>query len=371
MWVELAVASATLVASALAYLAASGLFTRVRVEARACPPPLAGEVTLIYKAGRCRHYKEVAEIVEEARLLTGGRPGLGIFYDDPDSLQQELGANAAGGDPTEDQTPEEEPLRYAVGSLLCFATDGCSGDRQGTSTTDLDPELLERAVTAGFRLTVLPGLSYAVTASFALRTRLSLHTAVFRLYPAVRRYIAAHGLCAYPAIEVLTDREFQVRRGPIPRQSRFYSPHHLPDSPHPASFQLVLPLSKQDEFFVPEFCEEQVSIATTEMSTRTEAGGGPARFRRSCSSKSSSVAAKDFPDRWPVGDSVKEDNNDGGGGSSHDHQYCGDHGHDTQSDEVVFVKPSGPAPRKPTGNPSVDRSIRGDHVANRTRSSVE
>ena len=28
-----------------------------------------------------------------------------------------------------------------------------------------------------------------------------------------------------------------------------------------------MPLSKQEEFFVPEFCEEQVSIATTEFST--------------------------------------------------------------------------------------------------------
>ena len=31
-----------------------------------------------------------------------------------------------------------------------------------------------------------------------------------------------------------------------------------------------MPLSKQEEFFVPEFCEEQVSIATTEFSTQPD-----------------------------------------------------------------------------------------------------
>ena len=31
-----------------------------------------------------------------------------------------------------------------------------------------------------------------------------------------------------------------------------------------------MPLSKQEEFFVPEFCEEQVSIATTEFSTHPD-----------------------------------------------------------------------------------------------------
>lgn len=41
----------------------------------------------------------------------------------------------------------------------------------------------------------------------------------------------------------------------------------------------MMPLSKQEEFFVPEFSEEEVSIATTEMSTNSkrEDGGDQAR----------------------------------------------------------------------------------------------
>ena len=31
-----------------------------------------------------------------------------------------------------------------------------------------------------------------------------------------------------------------------------------------------MPLSKQEEYFVPEFCEEQVSIATTEFSNHPD-----------------------------------------------------------------------------------------------------
>ncbi len=33
------------------------------------------------------------------------------------------------------------------------------------------------------------------------------------------------------------------------------------------SMQFMMPLSRQEEWFVPEFSEEEVSIATTEMST--------------------------------------------------------------------------------------------------------
>ena len=55
---------------------------------------------------------------------------------------------------------------------------------------------------------------------------------IFRVYPKLKEYIATHGLCAYPALEIYTSNKIKF----------------------------MMPLSKQEDFFVPEFCEEQVSI---------------------------------------------------------------------------------------------------------------
>jgi len=66
--------------------------------------------------------------------------------------------------------------------------------------------------------------------------------AIFRVYPKLKEYITSRSLCAYPAIEIYTSK----------------------------SIEFIMPLSKQEEYFVPEFCEEQVSIATTEFSNHPD-----------------------------------------------------------------------------------------------------
>ena len=58
-----------------------------------------------------------------------------------------------------------------------------------------------------------------------------------KVYPKLRNYIAERNLCAYPALEVYRDN----------------------------SILFLMPLSRQDEFFVSQFQEEEVSVATTEV----------------------------------------------------------------------------------------------------------
>ena len=78
--------------------------------------------------------------------------------------------------------------------------------------------------------------------TFPFKNTLSIYMAIFRVYPKLKEYITSRSLCAYPAIEIYTSK----------------------------SIEFIMPLSKQEEYFVPEFCEEQVSIATTEFSNHPE-----------------------------------------------------------------------------------------------------
>jgi len=213
-----------LVLAGVGYLFQSGVFRHIEVETKAGP---YGEMTVAYKTGKGPYkdawqvHAEVSEILAEVKGDVNRQedastdntittPHLGIYYDDPESV------------------PEEE-LRYAVGAVLAV-----------TDSTDLDPRQLEALVSAGFKVAVLPKQQYAVVSSFPLKTSLSLYVAIFRVYPRLRNYIAQMSLCAYPAIEICNTTRMDF----------------------------MMPLSRQEEFFVPEFSEEQVSIATTEMSTR-------------------------------------------------------------------------------------------------------
>ena len=115
-----------------------------------------------------------------------------------------------------------------------------------------------------------------------------------------------------------------------------------------------MPLSKQEEFFVPEFCEEQVSIATTEFSTHA-----PSEMNKSCFTgiddtgsindsgsihndsylDISSTNPRHTPDRR-----VKEDFGDDQISLESESE-----GFTTEEDEQidrVFVKPTKPAPRR-------------------------
>jgi len=113
-----------------------------------------------------------------------------------------------------------------------------------------------------------------------------------------------------------------------------------------------MPLSKQEEFFVPEFSEEQVSIATTEFSTHApsdankswaagmdETGsvsGAGSIHGDSQLNFSSTSDMRHTPDKR-----VKEDF----GGESESEDITTEEEEGDEQDQV-FVKPTKPAPRK-------------------------
>ncbi len=97
-------------------------------------------------------------------------------------------------------------------------------------------------------------INFLSQSTFPVRTTISIYLAISRVYPRLKEYIASRGLCAYPAVEI-------------------YEEDHI---------LFMMPLSRQEEWFVPEFSEEEVSIATTEMSTASQKhkGDGEAVFAK-------------------------------------------------------------------------------------------
>ena len=168
-----------------------------------------GPMTMAYKT-LVGPYKDAGEFFTESFCLLPDREQLGIYYDDPEGL------------------PANQ-LRCAVGPVLAKGTEKPV------------PEEMEKMVKNGFKIVHLPKPSYVVTASFPFSTTLSIFLAIYKVYPRLRDYIAERNLCAYPALELYTD----------------------------SSIIFMMPLSKQEEFFVPEFQEEEMSVATTDLESFT------------------------------------------------------------------------------------------------------
>ncbi len=112
------------------------------------------------------------------------------------------------------QAVPETDLRFAVGPLLSTGPE-----------SPVVPSEMELMTSYGFRIAHLPKPSYVVSAIFPFRTSLSVYIAIFRVYPKLRQYISQRNLCAYPALEIYRDD----------------------------SIEFLMPLSRQDEFFVQEF----------------------------------------------------------------------------------------------------------------------
>jgi len=191
-----------LVLTIFVYAFYSGLFTSTPVSTS---ETVYGPLTMAYKTS-VGPYKNVGEIFTESFCLLPEREQLGIYYDDPEGVQA-------------------SQLRCAVGPVLA------KGDAKPV------PDEMEKMVKNGFKIIHLPKPSYVVTASFPFTTTLSIYLAMYKVYPKLRDYIALRNLCAYPAMEVYTD----------------------------SNIIFMMPLSRQDEFYVSEFQEEEMSIATTDM----------------------------------------------------------------------------------------------------------
>ena len=292
------------------YLLQSGLMKNIIVETRESP---YDEMTVAYKTGR-GPYKGAASICTEVQCIMKSSPKvkdspidddplgkdnplmLGLYYDDPESA------------------PEDE-LRFAVGAVL------------STGSESADPHNLEKMISHGYKIAVFPKPAFVVTAAFPLTTRLSLYIAIFRVYPKLREYISAKGLCAYPAME-------------------FYTRDKI---------QFVMPLSKQEEFFVPEFSEDQVSIATTEFSTVAPSEANKSYYTGMDDNASASGADSIHDESHTNLSSVSDNYN------TQDRRVQEDFGCDDSTllesdiDDVqmekelqdpVFIKPTKPAPRK-------------------------
>ena len=193
------------------YLVFSGLLYSVTVSTS---DTKYGPITFAYKT-HTGPYKNVGEIFTESFCLVPDREQLGIYYDDPEGV-----------------SPDQ--LRAAVGPILAIGSDKA------------DPAEMEKVIKEGFKIAHLPKAGFVVTASFPFRTTLSIFLAIYKVYPKLRDYISQRNLCAYPALEVYTDSEIIF----------------------------LMPLSRQEEFFVSEFQEEEISIATTDMTGSVMAGDG-------------------------------------------------------------------------------------------------
>ncbi|XP_059086567.1 testis-expressed protein 264-like isoform X2 [Tigriopus californicus] len=157
---------------------------------------------------------------------------------------------------------------YAVGCIL-------SQEPAAASTEDM-----ERMIAQGFHLVHLPKPNYCVWTSFPFRTTLSIFIGIFRVYPKLKDYITSRGLCAYPAVEVYDGDQINF----------------------------MMPLSRQEEFFVPEFSEEEVSIATTEASSATQAGLSRSSRVKTASNSSRKVMTSLMEDEVTVAETeVDED----------------------------------------------------------------
>ena len=191
-----------LVTTTLGYTYYSGFWSSIKVSTSETE---YGPLTLAYKTS-VGPYKNAGEFFTESFCLLPDREQLGIYYDDPEGMQA-------------------DQLRCAVGPVLAKGTEKPV------------PEEMEKMIKNGFKIAHFPKPSYVVTASFPFTTTLSIFLAIYKVYPRLRDYIAQRNLCAYPAMEVYTD----------------------------SSIIFMMPLSRQDEFFVSEFQEEEMSIATTDM----------------------------------------------------------------------------------------------------------
>ena len=123
----------------------------------------------------------------------------------------------------------------------------------------------------------------------------------------------------------------------------------------PEKIQFVMPLSKQEEFFVPEFSEDQVSIATTEFSTVAPSEANKSYYTGMDDNASASGADSIHDESHTNLSSVSDNYN------AQDRRVQEDFGCDDSTliesdiDDVqtekelqdpVFIKPTKPAPRK-------------------------
>lgn len=205
-----------------AYVLYSGLLSTIEVQTGF--PPIK-KVTIAYKF-RKGPYSNCGPLFQEARKIGPKFPCIGVFYDDPTKV------------------PKPQ-CRYAVGSILS----------EGESRAD--EELVKSYEASDFNVFCFPEVTHAVTTSFPYRTFLSILLGVMRVYPRMMDYIKKRSLCAHPCIEIYKD-------------SRIY---------------YMLPLARQEDFYVPETRGVQSGLPERE-ELHSDADVSGADSNSECSSES-------------------------------------------------------------------------------------
>ncbi|XP_054750704.2 testis-expressed protein 264 homolog [Lytechinus pictus] len=176
----------------------TGIFRGVDVNTGR--PPIAN-VRVAYKFAQ-GPYSECGPMFSEVASLAPDLRCIGVYFDDP-------------------QKVESHNQRYIVGSILS----------EGTNEVEKEVETL--FVEKGFKLTDFPAVDHAVISSFPFIWTLSSYIATAKVWPRLGEYIEERKLCAHPAIEVYSEDEIQY----------------------------MLPLSKQEDFYVEEARKAKEEIA--------------------------------------------------------------------------------------------------------------
>lgn len=106
----------------------------------------------------------------------------------------------------------------------------------------------------------------------------------------------------------------------------------------------MMPLSRQEEFFVPEFCEEQVSVATTEVSNHPDQSAIDDLQRTSSRNSSSHRQSPEDPAGGQLRRSTSSKPPSTSNDSEDEAAAVSPSG--PGGDEVKFVKPTKPAPKR-------------------------
>lgn len=183
------------------FLVYSGLFTPIEIRAQR---PSFTSLRIAYKFAR-GPYKNAGHLFTEAHSLIPELKTIGIYYDDPQQVN-----------------PSE--LRYCVGIILS----------EGES--EPDNAHLSTCLEYGFKELVLPAVDHAVLTTFPFKSTVSIFIGVARVYPRLAEYIKESKLCAHPMIEIYEDDKIVF----------------------------MSPLSKQDEFYVKETQEEELTNSAAE-----------------------------------------------------------------------------------------------------------
>nr|KAG5697111.1 hypothetical protein BaRGS_002027 [Batillaria attramentaria] len=163
------------------------------VDVGAGHPPL-GAAVIAYKFGR-GPYKEVGPLFTEVCTIAPDNKCLGIYYDDPKKV-------------------EANRLRRAVGCVLA------EGDEK------VDENMRHKFEKEGFKIISLPYVENAVCTKFPYISIFSIFIAVSKVYPKLGVYIEEHKLCAHPFLEIYDGKMIRFM-APLSKQQEFYVPESL------------------------------------------------------------------------------------------------------------------------------------------------